>query len=89
LPVSAVLRPPPHIERLLRRAQRAGEVRDDVVLEDVLLLLLSVGGVVELGGRRLLDLLLDGLRPEGASPLGAPPPTAEQFLQALDRAWSD
>jgi AcrR family transcriptional regulator len=79
----------PHIERLLHRAQRAGEVRGDVVLEDVLLLLLSVGGVVELGGRRLLDLLLDGLRPDGASPLGAPPRTGAQFLQALDRAWSD
>jgi AcrR family transcriptional regulator len=79
----------PHIERLLRRAQEAGEVRGDVVLEDVFLLLLSVGGVVDLGGRRLLDVMLDGLRPEAASPLGAPPPSAEEFLRALDRAWGE
>jgi AcrR family transcriptional regulator len=87
VPARAAVRP--HVERLLRRAQEAGEVRGDVVLEDVYLLLLSVGGVVDLGGRRLLDLMLDGLRPEGASPLGEPPPSAEEFRRALDPAWSD
>jgi AcrR family transcriptional regulator len=53
---------------LLARAQEAGAVRADVVVEDLPVLLSAVGR----GGRpveRSLVLVLDSLRPQGATPL--------------------
>jgi AcrR family transcriptional regulator len=74
---------------LLRRGQAAGQVRDDVTAEDITMLLV---GVVRAGliledtvpgaWQRYVDLVLDGLRPEGASPLHGKAPTRRQFEAA-------
>ncbi|MGE5689254.1 MAG: TetR/AcrR family transcriptional regulator [Pseudomonadota bacterium] len=74
---------------LLERAQAAGAVRPDVTAEDVPFLAAAVSFA---GGpcarftpevwRRYLAIVLDGLRPDGASPLPVRAPTAEQFLSA-------
>jgi AcrR family transcriptional regulator len=64
----------------LKRAQEAGRVRADLVPEDVPLLLRMLGVTtraapdgqsMEEHWRRYLGLLLDGLRPEAATPLPA------------------
>jgi AcrR family transcriptional regulator len=69
------------LDVLLRRAQDAGAVRADIVIEDVPALCMVAA---RLPGWRLdcqpelwtryLALLFDGLRPEGARPLEHPPP---------------
>ena len=74
---------------LLARAQEAGVVRGDVTAEDVPFLAAAVSFA---GGpcarftpdvwRRYLGIVLDGLRPEGASALPGAAPTAEQFISA-------
>ncbi|WP_354702155.1 HTH-type transcriptional regulator BetI [Paraconexibacter sp. AEG42_29] len=80
---------------LIGRAQDAGVVRGDLEAEDVPFLLYAVGGVTGkcCGGgaispdlwRRYLGIVLDGLRPAGASPLPVPAPTPAQ-LTALKSA---
>jgi AcrR family transcriptional regulator len=67
---------------LIRRAQRAGVVREDVAGQDLVFLIAAPGslgnlpfpGLHEDLWKRYLGLLLDGLRPEGATKLrpGAP-----------------
>lgn len=67
---------------LVRRGQRAGVVREDVAGQDVLFVIAAVSSLGELPfpglrddlWKRYLGLLLDGLRPEGATKLrpGAP-----------------
>ncbi len=66
---------------LVRRAQRAGVVRDDVAGQDLIFLVAAAGSLHlpfpdlrEDLWKRYLGLLLDGLRPEGATKLrpGAP-----------------
>ena len=66
----------------LKRAQQAGRVRADLVPEDVPLLLRMLGVTtraapdgqpMEERWPRYLGLLLDGLRPEAATPLAAEP----------------
>jgi AcrR family transcriptional regulator len=69
------------IEVLLRRAQEAGAVRDDVVVHDVPALCMVAARLPswrldrqpELW-TRYLALLIDGLRPAGATELGHEPP---------------
>jgi AcrR family transcriptional regulator len=63
-------------EALLRRAQEAGQVRSDLDASDLLLLVSGVGlastwrpGAPELY-RRHVGVILDGLRPAAATPLG-------------------
>ena len=76
-------------EQVLRRAQEIGEVRPDVTLADLSLLLAAIGFVGQRldanapnAWRRCLDIVLDGLRPEVARPLfGAP--VALRHLAAL------
>jgi AcrR family transcriptional regulator len=75
-----------HVDQLLRRAQAAGAIRDDVVAEDILLLETAarqageaLGGVAPELWRRYLDIVVDGLRTEGAHPLSHPAPTDAQF----------
>lgn len=70
------------LRALLQRARAAGAVRDDVTATDLLLLLCApIHAVAAIADppedlwRRYLGIILDGLRPEGASPLPAPPPT--------------
>src|SRR5581483_8371895 len=61
--------------RTIRRAQRAGVLRADFTPQDVLLILMANAGVVARTGeqakaasRRVVGLLLDGLRADAASP---------------------
>ena len=70
----------PLVAELVRRARDAGELRADVVEDDVLLVSLMTGAVAEFTNdvepelwRRSLALLLDGLRATGASPLPVGP----------------
>ncbi|MBS1878535.1 MAG: helix-turn-helix transcriptional regulator [Actinobacteria bacterium] len=68
---------------LVRRAQRAGVLREDVSGQDLLFLQGAISGYADLPfpglradiWKRYLGIMLDGLRPEGASKLrpGSPP----------------
>jgi len=74
-----------HHVRLVHRAQQAGELRDDIAPTDMLVLTLSVQATVALAAtgqrpdiyRRVLGIVLDGLRPSrlGPTPLPVPPLT--------------
>jgi AcrR family transcriptional regulator len=75
-----------HVRLLLRRAQESGAIRPDVEAEDILLLETAarqageaLGGVAPELWRRYLDIVIDGLRTEGAHPLSHPAPTDAQF----------
>jgi AcrR family transcriptional regulator len=78
-----------HLEDLVERARSTGLVRDDLRAEDIPFLLSAVGGstgqcLVGCAGapdlwRRYLGIVLDGLRPAGASPLPAAPPTRAEL----------
>jgi AcrR family transcriptional regulator len=66
----------PTVDKVLQRSQQAGTIRADIVFSDVVLVLMSVRAVADLCGaespiasRRFLELVLDGLRPGGSSPL--------------------
>ena len=80
----------PLVAELVRRARDAGELRDDVVEDDVLLVSLMTGAVNDFAHavepqlwRRSLGLLLDGLRARGATPLPVGPLDAEQADRAM------
>ena len=75
--------------RVIARAQAEGTLRSDLVPEDLVLLLIANAGVVEATAavatdapRRLVALLLDGMRSEGSSQL-PPPPSPRQMVQAM------
>lgn len=77
--------------RLIERAQKEGTLRADFVPEDLVLLLMANAGVVQAAGRaapdawrRLVGLLLDGFRSEGASELPLPP-SPRQMIMAMKR----
>ena len=77
--------------RLIRRAQDQGTLRPDAVPEDVVLLMMANGGVIQGTGtaapeawRRFVGLMLDGLRSDGATPI-PPPPSRRQTIQAMQR----
>jgi AcrR family transcriptional regulator len=60
------------VGELIRRAQRAGAMRPDLSVEDVPMIMCSLGRVQMLGGRpeswrRHLSIMLDGMRAAGAS----------------------
>jgi hypothetical protein len=60
------------VGELIARAQRAGDLREDVGIEDVPMIMCSIGRVQMLGGgdwRRHLAIMLDGLHATDASPL--------------------
>lgn len=76
------------IATLMQRGQASGQVRDDLRPEDVPFLLCAVGGVTGKSGasttspdlwRRYLGIVLDGMRPEGASPLPVRAPTLAEL----------
>jgi AcrR family transcriptional regulator len=75
------------ISRLLHRAQHAGVVRDDLTAPDVALLTAAASapsGIAFPGVRpdlwkRYLGVILDGIRPEGATKLRPPPPPRRVF----------
>jgi AcrR family transcriptional regulator len=85
----------PLVAELVRRARDAGELRADVVEQDVLLISLMVGSVADFAHdvepqlwRRSLTLLLDGLRAQrtSASPMPVGPLDIEQADCAM-AAW--
>jgi hypothetical protein len=74
---------------LIRQAQAQGDLRANFVPEDVILILLAVGGVTSATAgtapqswRRMFALIVASLRAEGAAELPAPP-RAEDLLAAL------
>jgi AcrR family transcriptional regulator len=71
------------IDDLVERAREHGAIRADVAGTDVILLLCAPNYIVSYLKdaspglwRRYLAIIFDGLRPEGAHPLGQPPPPA-------------
>jgi AcrR family transcriptional regulator len=79
-------------QRLLTRAQEAGTIRPDLVLNDMFVLLWSQSRIIEgtygvapRAWRRHLHLMLDAYRADRATPLPEPPLTAAQMEQATAR----
>jgi AcrR family transcriptional regulator len=79
-----------HLTALLERARSAGELRPDVTVEDVVLVLLANAGVVRrtaehapAASPRLVALLLDGMHAAAASPGSAPPPDPQSLARAI------
>jgi len=80
---------------LIRGAQEAGELRSDIAIGDVGVLLASISSVSWLHGdrgrqlnERFLAVVLDGLRAPGASPLPYRPatlPEIERLIEACGR----
>jgi len=77
------------VQSLLARAQAAGAIRDDVVAADIGFLVNAVGQAglrlehtAPGAWRRYVEIVLGGLRPEGARPLTHKPPTPQQFHEA-------
>jgi AcrR family transcriptional regulator len=76
---------------LLARAQSAGAVRDDITPVDLVCLMGAVSyaaaplvaATPEIW-RRYVDVVFDGLRPQGAHPLSRKAPTKAQMDKALD-----
>ena len=82
----------PLVQELIARAQASGELRPDVVYEDVSVLLWTTGRVVDATRdvepafwQRYLALLADGLRTASATPLPRPPLSAAQHGRAMTR----
>jgi AcrR family transcriptional regulator len=78
------------VEPLVVRAQEAGALRDDVTTLDVLGLTKAAVACSPSspdlrvdGWHRPLALILDGLRPEAATPLPVPPITYEEIERAM------
>ena len=82
------------IAALLRRAQADGQVRPDLEPEDVFFLIAAAANAqpcrFQIPGlwRRYLGVVLDGMRPEGASPLSPGAPALCEIEDALEVASS-
>jgi AcrR family transcriptional regulator len=80
------------VERLVARAQEAGVLRADVSATDLPMLAGAAAGTCQVAGGdddiwlRYLGVMLDGLRPEAATPLPRPPKTLEEILAAKAKA---
>lgn len=77
-------------EQLVRRAQAAGQLRDDVTLDDIGLLIWGCVRATEQVRasrpsvwRRHLAILLDGLRAPGTTALTEPPLDADEVVEAM------
>lgn len=81
------------VDAIVRRAQRAGALRDDIVVQDLGPLMTAAAQAVQVHNfperpelwRRYLGVLLDGLRPAAATPLPEPPPSLEDIERAKRR----
>jgi AcrR family transcriptional regulator len=75
------------VHRLVRRAQDAGVVRDDLTAPDLAMLAHAAGAVADVAfpglrddlWKRYLGVILDGIRPEGATKLRPAPPARRLF----------
>jgi AcrR family transcriptional regulator len=83
----------PLVRRLIERAHEDGSLRADFTPEDMPLVFMGGGRVLEAARdvapdlwRRYLGLLLDGLRAEGATPLSRGPLTRRQLHRLLEGA---
>jgi AcrR family transcriptional regulator len=81
----------PLVRRLIERAHADGSLRPDFAPEDMPLVFMTAGRVLEAGRgvapdlwRRYLGLLLDGLRAGGATPLPRGPLTLLQMNRLLE-----
>ncbi|HEX3292094.1 MAG TPA: TetR/AcrR family transcriptional regulator [Gaiella sp.] len=81
----------PLVRRLIERAHADGSLRPDFTPQDMPLVFMTGGRVLEAARgvapdlwRRYLGLLLDGLRAEGATPLPRGPLTRTQVNRLLD-----
>jgi AcrR family transcriptional regulator len=77
------------VGELLRRAQKEGAVRTDVAPQDLLFLISAAAsaagpmpGLRPDAWRRYLGIIVDGLRPEGATRLRPGPPARRLFLES-------
>ena len=82
----------PHLEALVARAQRSGDLRPDVTATDLVTMLKALQVAVDLGGEehpqhwlRHFTVHLDGLRAHRPhpSPLPVPPLSPEEFSRAV------
>lgn len=78
------------IEDVLTRAQKAGEVRSDLTLADIVNLIWSNGRMIDATSttapnawRRHLYLMLDAYRAQRAHPIPEPPMTEKQLYDAM------
>jgi AcrR family transcriptional regulator len=78
------------VDPLVDRAQEAGVLRNDVTTLDVLGLTKAAVACIPPsstlradGWRRSLALILDGMRPEAATPLPVPPMTYDEIARAM------
>jgi AcrR family transcriptional regulator len=81
----------PLLGEIVNRSKRAGTVRADVDVSDIVVVLMSVRAIADLcdtktskPSRRFLELLLDGLRP-GHDPVAHDPLTVAQLDKILRR----
>jgi AcrR family transcriptional regulator len=88
-PRQGISRIAPLVERLLENGKAAGVIRQDVVFSDLAVLLMAVRAVADLfdshaatTSSRYLELVMDGLRPNG-HPWQNPPITTEQLSAVL------
>ena len=82
-----------HLERIMQRAQQSGQLRSDVELPDLALMVLAMSQVIRTSmdvaphaWRRCLAFLLDGLRADAAHPVGVPALTADQLAGIVRRS---
>jgi AcrR family transcriptional regulator len=82
--------------RLARRARDSGQLREDFVAEDILVLLMANAGLVHRTAavapqawQRFTDLALDGLRATQRSRPGARPPASRLMRQVMLRHGED
>jgi AcrR family transcriptional regulator len=82
----------PAVDRLLKRAQAEGKVRDDLSATDIPVIEFMLGSLTEYAGhvrptiwRRYLVLMMDALRParDSFSPLPEPALTPDEMLTAM------
>jgi AcrR family transcriptional regulator len=80
------------VREIMARAQAQGQLRGDVSVDDIPLLLIANAGIVQAtfgvapdAWRRVLGITIDGLRTDGQTLL-SPAPPRRQLLRALVRA---